>query len=503
MITLINQTVGNYKVIKLLGEGGMGAVYLAEHPVIGRKVAIKVLHISLARDPEIVGRFFNEARAIHTIGHPNIVEIMDFGQTTDGQPYFIMEYLSGESMNERMSRGPISPTETVQIADQICRALTAAHNKGIIHRDLKPHNVLISTDMDGKSIIKLLDFGVAKILGATDTGGQSVKTRTGSLMGTPLYMSPEQCRGSGTLDHRTDIYSLGVMIYEMLAGRPPFMAEGVGELFAKHMLEAPPPLIDFAPETPPALAAAVMKSLAKNLEQRFSTMEEFRVALVNGAAGNKIPTIMRTAAVRPTSSTVPPPAAQSTTLSSASSEIEDDLKPPRGRSGLAVGAVALVAAGVLAVVFLKRPSSNDEPTTKATTAAPTPAAPPVPVTPPPAPATVTLRMEATPSGVHVFNDEKDLGEVPVEVKVPKGTSKIEYVFRLDGYKAKALTIEHNGDRTLHAALEKEAPAIIPTPPPTATSEETHAPKKSPARHITARRPRSASPDEDGLATPNF
>src|SRR5579872_1434056 len=263
----------------------MGAVYLAEHPVIGRQVAIKMLHISLARDQEIVGRFFNEARAIHTIGHPNIVEILDFGQTPDGQPYFIMEYLSGESMNDRIARGPVPPEEALEIADQMCRALSAAHAKGIVHRDLKPHNVHLGTGLDGKLMIKLLDFGVAKILGATETGGQSVKTRTGSLMGTPLYMSPEQCRGSGTVDHRTDIYSLGVMIFEMLAGRPPFTAEGVGELFTKHMLEPPPSLTDFAPDVPPGLAAAVMKSLAKNLEQRFATMEDFRLALKNGARG--------------------------------------------------------------------------------------------------------------------------------------------------------------------------------------------------------------------------
>ncbi|MEA2700474.1 MAG: eukaryotic-like serine/threonine-protein kinase, partial [Myxococcales bacterium] len=262
-MTLVNQTIGNYKVIKLLGEGGMGAVYLAEHPVIGRQVAIKVLHVSLARDADIVGRFFNEARAIHTIGHENIVEILDFGQTPDGQPYFIMEFLAGESMNDRVGRGPMPAAEVALIADQICRALSAAHAKGIVHRDLKPHNVHIQIDEEGKPQVKLLDFGVAKILGATDTAGQSVKTRTGSLMGTPLYMSPEQCRGSGTLDHRTDIYSLGVMIYEMLAGRPPFIAEGVGELFAKHMMEEPPPLLEFAPETPPAMAAAVMRSLAK------------------------------------------------------------------------------------------------------------------------------------------------------------------------------------------------------------------------------------------------
>ncbi len=500
MITLINQTIGNYKVIKLLGEGGMGAVYLAEHPVIGRKVAIKVLHVSLGRDQEIVGRFFNEARAIHTIGHQNIVEILDFGQTTDGQPYFIMEYLSGESLNDRVARGPMSPSEALVIAEQMCRALSAAHSKGIVHRDLKPHNVHIAADAEGKPLVKLLDFGVAKILSATETGGQSVKTRTGSLMGTPLYMSPEQCRGSGTLDHRTDIYSLGVMIFEMLAGRPPFNAEGVGELFAKHMLEAPPLLLDLAPETPPGMAAAIMRSLAKDLEQRFATMEDFRVALMNGASGTKVPTIMRTAVTRPTSTTPKPPAAQSTTLSAASSEIEDDLAVPKRRSGVAIGALAVVAVSVLAVFLLRKPSApNETPAPAPVTAAPAPAPTPPP---PPASATVTVRMEATPAGVHVFraSDGEDLGAVPVEVKLPKSTAKTGYLFKLDGYKNQSLTVEHNGDHTLHAALEKEAAAPAPT---AAAPAETRSTKKPPSSHHTTGRRTRVSPDEDGLATPNF
>ena len=147
-------------------------------------------------------------------------------------------------------------------------ALAAAHAKGIVHRDLKPHNVQLVIKADGALQVKILDFGVAKILASPD-GAQSVKTRTGSLMGTPLYMSPEQCKGAGVLDHRTDIYSLGVILFEMMSGRPPFNAEGVGELFAKHMLEDPPLVTEFAPNAPPHMAAAIMKSLAKDPDARF------------------------------------------------------------------------------------------------------------------------------------------------------------------------------------------------------------------------------------------
>ncbi|MBC8131977.1 MAG: serine/threonine protein kinase, partial [Deltaproteobacteria bacterium] len=280
-MSLAGQTIGNYKVVQQIGEGGMGVVYLAEHPVIGRKVAIKLLHTSFAKDSETVARFFNEARAIHLIAHPNIVEILDFGQTTDGQPYFIMEYLSGESLAERIARGPVPPVEGVTIVSQICDALQAAHDKKIVHRDLKPHNVYLLAH-GGRQIVKILDFGVAKMStgwDAAQSGGQSVKTRTGSLMGTPLYMSPEQCRGSGKLDHRTDIYSLAVILFEMLSGRPPFVAEGVGELFAMHMLEPAPSLAEFAPGAPPHIVHAVGRALSKNLEDRYPNMQTFRDAL--------------------------------------------------------------------------------------------------------------------------------------------------------------------------------------------------------------------------------
>jgi eukaryotic-like serine/threonine-protein kinase len=275
---LTNETIGNYRVVQQLGEGGMGVVCLAQHPIIGRKVAIKLLHPVLSSHPEVVTRFFNEARAIHTIAHENVVEILDFGQTEGGQPYFIMEFLEGEPLSDAVARGPMDPARVGLIADQMCRALSAAHAKGIVHRDLKPQNVQLVTRPNGDLQVKVLDFGVAKILAPLESA-QSPKTRTGSLMGTPLYMSPEQCRGAGTVDARADIYSLGVMLFEMLAGRPPFMAEGVGELFTKHMFEPPPPLTDHAPNVPRHLAAAVMKALAKEPNDRLQSMDELRDAL--------------------------------------------------------------------------------------------------------------------------------------------------------------------------------------------------------------------------------
>jgi eukaryotic-like serine/threonine-protein kinase len=502
-VSLINTTVGNYRVTKLLGEGGMGAVYLGEHPVIGRKVAIKVLHTALAADKDIVARFFNEARAIHLIAHPNIVEILDFGQTPDGQPYFIMEYLTGEALSEMVARGPISPPEVAHIANQMCRALAAAHAKGIVHRDLKPHNVQI-IEKDGQPWVKILDFGVAKILTAPD-GSQSVKTRTGSLMGTPLYMSPEQCKGAGLLDHRTDIYSLGVMIFEMLAGRPPFMAEGIGELFAKHMLEEAPSLLEFAPHTPPSMAAAVMKSLNKELEDRFPSMEEFRKGLLGEvpvvATPGRAPATKRSGGMRSGNvATTMSPQAQSTTLSSASSEIDDEFAPPKKKTGLYVGlGVGLAAAAAIAFLVVGK-SGGDAP--KAPVAAlPAPVAPPpVPVAPP-AKTTVTVRFEASPAGAHVFrkNDNKDLGASPIDVKLPHNGPASDYVLRKDGYKEYGVTADLTEDNTVHVALEKlEAP-----PAPVAAKPEPEKKKPSGGGHKGGKHKGAGVPDEDGLATPSF
>ena len=397
--SLINHTIGNYRVTSLLGEGGMGVVYLAQHPVFGRKVAIKLLHAVLARDQDIVARFFNEARAIHMVAHENIVEILDFGQTPDGQPYFIMEYLSGESLTEAIARGPMTPEQVEAIAVQMCRALGAAHAKGIVHRDLKPHNVQLVIKADGALQVKILDFGVAKILASPD-GASSVKTRTGSLMGTPLYMSPEQCKGAGVLDHRTDIYSLGVILFEMI-GPAAVQRRGRGRAVREAHAGGPAPVTDFAPHAPPHMAAAIMKSLAKDPAARFQTMEDYRKAIVGEVKVTAPPASpggmrrLSNPAANTMAQTVSSRATTST-LSSASSEIEDELalKPKRTKLFAAVGGgAALLAVGYFAFFKEKAPPPAPPPVATTTTAVKPP-----PPQPPPAPVkkTVTIRFEADP-----------------------------------------------------------------------------------------------------------
>jgi serine/threonine-protein kinase len=322
-----------------------------------------------------------------------------------------------------------------------------------------------------------------------------VKTRTGSLMGTPLYMSPEQCKGAGALDHRTDIYSLGVMLFEMLAGRPPFVAEGVGELFAKHMLEEAPQLTEFAPHVPAHMAAAVMKSLQKDPRDRFESMEEYRKALVGEvklANAPARPGAARASSLAMTQASMP--AKASTTLSSASSEIDDGLAPPRRNLKIPAIVGGLAAAGLIAFVVMPKGKQAPAPQAAMPAPAPTvPVAPPPPVAPP-ASKTVTLRFEAEPAGAHLFDKKagKDLGEIPVEIQVPKGNASADYVFRLAGYKDVSLAAKPNADRTMHVSLEK-----VPAPAP-AAAEKHHAA----APHHGGGKKKTPV-DEDGLATPSF
>ena len=276
---MIGQQFGNYRAVSLLGEGGMGAVYLAEHPAIGRRVAVKVLHKNYIRDENLLTRFLNEARAANAIRHPNIIEILDSGTIADGTPFLVMELLEGESLGTRIRRDGALPIQTaVEFCYQTASALGAAHKKGIVHRDLKPDNLFVVPDPHDpeRERIKVLDFGIAKL---QQSANDSVKTRTGTLMGTPIYMSPEQCRGTKTVDHRSDIYSLGIIFFEMLCGQPPFVSEGFGELVNMHLNVAPAAPSTQNANVSPAIDAIVLKMLSKNPDERFADMGELMTAL--------------------------------------------------------------------------------------------------------------------------------------------------------------------------------------------------------------------------------
>ncbi len=271
---MIGSVVGNYRIIDRLSVGGMGTVYRAEHALLGRIAAVKVLHPEMCANKDIVNRFFNEAKATTAIKHPGIVEIFDFGYMPSGHAFLVMEFLEGMTLAQRVKlRGPLPEGEAAMVLRGVCSALAAAHAKGIVHRDLKPDNIFVIPDADSAlgERSKILDFGIAKL---TDIGLAGTATKTGAVMGTPTYMSPEQCRGTGAVDHRADLYSLGCILYELLAGRPPFISLGAGELIGAHLFMQPEPPSRHIQGISAETEALVMNLLDKQPERRVQTARD-------------------------------------------------------------------------------------------------------------------------------------------------------------------------------------------------------------------------------------
>ena len=273
-----------FRLVRRLGAGGMGTVFLAEQVGVGnRPVALKVLNRKLLDDPDFLLRFQNEAGSTGRIRHPNVVTIHESGQADDGTPYIAMEFLEGESLGELVKkRGALPVAEVVEITQQVADGLDAAHDLGIIHRDLKPDNIFLTRDKRGRLVVKVVDFGIAKLRESS-----AMHTQTGMVLGTPAYMSCEQASGmrSDELDARSDIYSLGVVVYEMLSGRVPFHSDTPLGYLRKHMLEAPPPFHAVAQglSVPPAVESAVMKALAKDRDQRYASALDFARELTSAA----------------------------------------------------------------------------------------------------------------------------------------------------------------------------------------------------------------------------
>ena len=403
---VVSETVGNYRIVGSLGVGGMGTVYRAEHVLIGRPAAVKLLHPEMTANRDVVTRFFNEARATSAIKHPGIVEIFDFGYTQDSHAYIVMELLEGETLAQRIRAGGRMPTgDAAVLMRDVCSALAAAHDKGIVHRDLKPDNIFIVPDPEQGERTKILDFGIAKL---TEMGLASGATKTGAVMGTPTYMSPEQCRGAGQVDHRADLYSIGCMLYELVAGRPPFVNPGAGELIGSHLFVEPEPLSRHAPVTAD-LESLVMSLLAKDPAQRVQTARELgqylvMIAQAHGAHGRMsvrhtsqhasasahltpahyTPAHYTPAHHTPVVPSGPTISEKPTTLSGSASQAAS--QPGHGRrAGVMIGtALAAIAIGI--VVFVAMRGTGSEPThTPAARPSEPPAATPVadkPVAPP-------------------------------------------------------------------------------------------------------------------------
>jgi eukaryotic-like serine/threonine-protein kinase len=356
---VIGQRINNYEITALLGQGGMGSVYVAEHPVLGRRAAVKLLRPEYALDENLVARFINEARASSAIHHPGIIEVFDVGTLPEGQPYLMMELLEGETLARRINRlGRLRPPEAIEVASQAASALAAAHGHGIVHRDLKPDNLFLVGEAGnpGDPRVKVLDFGIAKL--HRRWTGQQIRTHTGSLMGTPPYMSPEQCRGiSSEIDHRTDVYALGIILYEMLVGAPPFLSEGFGDVLLMHLTRPPRPPREIDPAIPMSVEAIVLRALEKEPERRFASMDELGRALAAAATHN---TLLEVAPAPPPVDLPKPPGRArtpsgiepSTTFSSSVGQMSP-VKLPYAKSTMHIGQrrqaiAALLGAGLAA-----------------------------------------------------------------------------------------------------------------------------------------------------------
>ncbi|HSN29187.1 MAG TPA: serine/threonine-protein kinase, partial [Kofleriaceae bacterium] len=441
--------VGEYTVETRLGAGAFGVVYKASHPVIGKLVAIKVLSLKFSVDPEASTRFVAEARAVNQIRHRHIIDIFSFGKLPDGRQYYVMEYLDGETMDALLGRErKLSLEKLLPIARGIAKALDAAHAKQIAHRDLKPENVFLARDEVGV-FPKLLDFGIAKLLG-NEQGGMTAKTKSGIAVGTPYFMSPEQARGR-ELDHRTDVYSFGVLVYLSLTGTYPFDGEDHISILMQHVTADPDAPSTRAPELPPAVDEVVLQLLQKDPAARPDSLRS-AVAALERAAG--LAASIDTGPVALQSAQVAVPAAPTAFV---------EAPKRRPRTWVLVPALAAVAVIGVAVVALtgkrhEKPPARREPPPAPVVVHTLPPSPPPAPGPAPAPAPpppVTLDITGVPKGSTVLVAGKVIGTAPGPVQLPQSASATVVVVQADGYQPLSTIVVPDRDQPLALTLKKK------------------------------------------------
>jgi eukaryotic-like serine/threonine-protein kinase len=408
--------LGRYSITRKIGQGGMGAVYEAQHTLIGKRVAVKVLLDKYARKEQVVARLEQEARLASSIGHEHIIDITDFGTTDDGRTFVVMEFLEGESLAELLSReGPLPEARIVDIAFQVASALGAAHDKGIVHRDVKPENVFLLRRKD-RDFAKVVDFGISKSLRNSDAGEDNPRlTQTGMVLGTPLYMSPEQARGDEDLDHRIDIYALGVIMFELATGRVPFTGTNYLSIISQVLNDTPKSPRMYRPELSEELEAVVLKALEKDREQRYQTTAEMLADL----------SVL----------------ADDPTHSTQRARITGPRRHLPKKNGLRLVAWIAVIAGIVAAVALTvttTMSGGAKPKDLAAAANDGGVVPPPgldgggnPIQPDVT--TVKVRIETDPPGARLFEGSRDLGKAPIEKVFPLNSETVKLVASLDGY----------------------------------------------------------------------
>jgi serine/threonine-protein kinase len=467
---------GRYRIIRMLGEGGMGTVYEAEHAIIGRRVAVKVLHPKYCMQHEAVVRFTREARAAAAIGHENIVDVTDFG-THEGQPFLVMELLRGVTLDELMvDRDPFEPTRACQIVGHILSALASAHAAGIVHRDLKPENIFLA-EVGTRKVVKILDFGISKFQVQSD---DLLTTEEGAMLGTPSYMSPEQWLSERDIDHRADLFAVGVFFYEMLTGQLPFDGATRGELMLRVVTSAEPvtPPSELVPTIPPALDAVVLKAIARDRGARYQTAQEFLEALrpfgcadievtpsLPGTAGMgpadtftgqlRIPPVLRPdghndARDHPTLEEAPPP------------PVEVFVRPFPWRATAGVAVALAVLGAVAAMSFLKRPPAlpQEHTTAAALDTAPHDAA------------RVRVELRGTPPDATVTVDGVPASSVG-QVILPRD-HRMHLIAISSGTIRRELQVRADTDQVFVVELPPPSPPTAPSSPPpspVATNEE--------------------------------
>jgi len=464
----IGRTLSNvYEILEKIGEGGMGSVYLARHVHLKKDFAVKVLVDTIAKKGNAVERLKQEAMAAANIDHESIVDVVNFDQTEDGAVFIVMELLKGESLADAVGRGPISLHRALPITFQICRALHQAHERGIVHRDLKPENVFL-TEKSGRTLAKILDFGISKV--KSEEAEQVRMTKTGQLVGTPLYMSPEQARGETEIDRRVDIYAMGVMLFEMITGTPPFEGRNYFELLWKHGNEEPPSMRDKNPNVyfPDAVDAVVLRALAKERDERFQTMEALEQALREAAPEvPEFPAAPSLPPERPAKGEAPKkeldaiaraPTEQVSSLDEAAAT--PDPEAPAARNPLPIVAVALGGLLVVGAIGYAVMGTDDPDTSPPVADAPPEPVdvdpievddppedepevePPQGIEPPPdiAPPRVSVHLTSRPAGATVRVGDRELGTTPLVTALDASDEPVTLTYERDGYLAQTMTV---------------------------------------------------------------